>query len=96
MLNGVFIRLCPGSNLTSNTRVPDDRLPTKYGLSLNKVNDKLFSVIALGNLRSMAYFGLLTGVTMLSALVGELFVTPAVILTFGPRRAGTPEPPKES
>ncbi len=46
-----------------------------------------FAVIALGNLKSMAYFGILTAVTMLSALVGELFVTPAVILTFAPRRA---------
>lgn len=55
-----------------------------------------FSVIALGDLRSLAYFGVLTAVTMISALLGELFVTPAIILTFGPRRppadAPAPEP----
>lgn len=46
-----------------------------------------FSVVALASLRSMAYFGILCGFTMLAALVGELLVTPAVILTFRPRRA---------
>ncbi|RMG18913.1 MAG: hypothetical protein D6731_00895 [Planctomycetota bacterium] len=46
-----------------------------------------FSVIALGDLRSMAYFGGLTALTMIAALVGELLVTPAVILCFVPPKA---------
>ncbi len=41
-----------------------------------------FAVICLAEVKSVALFGLLTAVTMVSALIGELFVTPAVILTF--------------
>ena len=47
-----------------------------------------FAVICLAEVKSVALFGLLTAVTMLSALVGELFVTPAVILTFARGAAG--------
>lgn len=47
-----------------------------------------FAVICLAEVKSVAVFGLLTAVTMVSALVGELFVTPAVILTFPPEPPG--------
>ena len=45
-----------------------------------------FSVLCLANVKSMALFGLLIGVTMLSALVADLLVTPSVLLVFGPRK----------
>lgn len=47
-----------------------------------------FAVICLAEVKSVALFGLLTAVTMVSALIGELFVTPAVILTFARRARG--------
>lgn len=50
-----------------------------------------FSVLALAQVKSVAVFGVLMAVTMLSALIGELLITPAVILTFG-RRSGRPAP----
>lgn len=42
-----------------------------------------FAVVSLASLKSVALFGVLTAVTMLSALVAELLVTPAVVLAFG-------------
>jgi predicted RND superfamily exporter protein len=44
-----------------------------------------FSVLALAQVKSVAVFGVLMGVTMVSALIGELLITPAVILTFSRR-----------
>ncbi len=44
-----------------------------------------FSVLSLAQVKSVAVFGVLMAVTMLSALVGELLITPAVILTFSRR-----------
>jgi predicted RND superfamily exporter protein len=44
-----------------------------------------FSVLGLAQVKSVAMFGLLMAVTMMSALIGELLITPAVILTFGRR-----------
>jgi predicted RND superfamily exporter protein len=46
-----------------------------------------FAVICLAEVKSVALFGLLTAVTMLAAVVAELLITPAVILTFARRRA---------
>jgi hypothetical protein len=46
-----------------------------------------FSVLCLAEVKSVSLFGLLMGVTMLSALVAELLVTPVfVLLVFGERR----------
>lgn len=42
-----------------------------------------FSVLGLAQMKSIGLFGALMAVTMASALVGELLITPAVILTFG-------------
>jgi predicted RND superfamily exporter protein len=48
-----------------------------------------FSVLCLASIKSIAMFGLLVGATMVSALIGELLVTPAILLTFGPKAAAT-------
>ena len=48
-----------------------------------------FAVLCFASIKSIALFGVLVGATMLSALVGELLVTPAILLTFGPRAAAT-------
>ncbi|MCW8138573.1 MAG: MMPL family transporter [Planctomycetota bacterium] len=48
-----------------------------------------FSVLGLAQVKSVAVFGALMSVTMLSALIGELLITPAVILTFFNRRAAS-------
>lgn len=50
-----------------------------------------FGVIALADMWSMAVFGMLTAVTMLTTLLCELLLTPSVLLVFGrflPRPAG--------
>lgn len=45
-----------------------------------------FGVVGLASLKSVAWFGVLTAVTMVSALVAELLITPAVVLLTSPRR----------
>jgi len=55
-----------------------------------------FAVLCLANVKSMALFGLLIGVTMISALVAELVVTPAVLLTFGPPKREVVQGPVDS
>ncbi|MCO5166982.1 MAG: MMPL family transporter [Planctomycetes bacterium] len=47
-----------------------------------------FSVLGLAQVKSVAVFGALMAVTMIAALIGELLITPAVILTFFARRKG--------
>ena len=44
-----------------------------------------FSVLAFAGIKSVALFGVLMAVTMVSAFVSELYVTPAVVLLFGRR-----------
>ncbi|MCO5165354.1 MAG: MMPL family transporter [Planctomycetes bacterium] len=44
-----------------------------------------FAVVSLASLKSVALFGVLTAVTMVSALLGELVITPAVVLLFARR-----------
>ncbi|MCW8137997.1 MAG: MMPL family transporter, partial [Planctomycetota bacterium] len=44
-----------------------------------------FAVVSLASLKSVALFGVLTAVTMISALLGELVITPAVVLLFARR-----------
>lgn len=53
-----------------------------------------FSVLALAGIKSVALFGVLMAVTMVSAFVSELYVTPAVVLLFGRRgpASGLPAP----
>ena len=45
-----------------------------------------FSVVSLASLKSVALFGILTAVTMLSALVAELLVTPVLWPDFRERQ----------
>ena len=43
-----------------------------------------FSILALSNFKPSIYFGLLTGVAMLSALLGSLLLLPKLLLLFKP------------
>ncbi|NOG83109.1 MAG: RND family transporter [Planctomycetes bacterium] len=44
-----------------------------------------FLVFCLSNFKAIQYFGLLTGITMVSAIVADLFILPACILLFKPK-----------
>jgi uncharacterized protein len=44
-----------------------------------------FGVIAMADMWSMAVFGILTAVTMLTTLLGDLLLTPALLVAFAPR-----------
>ncbi|MCP4975347.1 MAG: MMPL family transporter, partial [Maribacter sp.] len=52
-----------------------------------------FLVFCLSNFKAIQYFGLLTGITMVSAIVADLFILPSCILLFKPNLAD-PEPKK--
>jgi predicted RND superfamily exporter protein len=41
-----------------------------------------FSILCLAQFRPIAYFGILTGITMLTALAGDLFILPACVHIF--------------
>jgi len=43
-----------------------------------------FATLVLSTFKPLVYFGILTGVTMISALIGDLFVLPALIKVFKP------------
>ena len=43
-----------------------------------------FSVLALASIKSIVYFGLLTALAMIVALIGDLFVLPAILVTLKP------------
>jgi len=57
-----------------------------------------FAVLCMGQIMTVALFGLLLCTAMLAALVAELFVTPALLLTFppppNPDREGGPSEPR--
>ena len=44
-----------------------------------------FLVFCLSSFKAIQYFGLLTGITMISALVADLFILPSCILLFKPK-----------
>ncbi len=44
-----------------------------------------YVVLVMANVKSVIYFGLLTGLTMLGGVVAEAFLTPAVLALFKPR-----------
>ena len=44
-----------------------------------------FGILMFSNFVPTLYFGFLTSFTMLTALLADLFLTPALLLTFGPR-----------
>ena len=48
-----------------------------------------FSILALSNFIPTVYFGLLTGVAMLAALIASLTLLPALLMTFKPFGPGT-------
>ncbi len=44
-----------------------------------------FLIFCLSNFKAIQYFGLLTGITMVSAIIADLFILPSCILLFKPR-----------
>lgn len=54
-----------------------------------------FSLLAFASVKSIVFFGLLTALAMVVALVGDLFVLPAVLLALRPRLLGGGDPPDE-
>ncbi len=48
-----------------------------------------FMVFCLSNFKAIQYFGLLTGIAMVSAIVADLFILPSCILLFKPNLAGS-------
>ena len=47
-----------------------------------------FMVLVFSSFRPLIYFGLLTGVTMISALVGDLVLLPVLLMVLRPMRVG--------
>ncbi|HUH05622.1 MAG TPA: MMPL family transporter [Kofleriaceae bacterium] len=45
-----------------------------------------FGVLLFASVKSVSYFGLLSSMTILSALLADLIITPALLLSFGRRR----------